>query len=188
MFKWTLCEGFCSPAKADVFLTSTRMSNKAPQKPSASQKKNSRKKQHWWHWPWFVSRWSRITLAISVFLVLMVAITLINAYVNFSKMIDRKLSGEIFQNTARLYSAPLTLFRGQPIRRETIKDYLTRAHYSERGKGSASRVGEYVESKRSLEIIPQEGSFYGANAGRIKIDLDAKSVVGIVSLPSNNPL
>ena len=103
-------------------------------------------------------------------------------------MIDRKLSGEIFQNTARVYSAPLTLFRGQPIRRSTITDYLTKAHYSQKDRGTASRVGQYADSKRSLEIIPQEESFYGANDGRVKIDFDEKSIARIVSLPSNNPL
>jgi len=53
-----------------------------------------------------------------------VSIALTNWYLSFSRMIDRKLSGEIFQNTAQVYSAPLTLFRGQPIRRSTITDYL----------------------------------------------------------------
>jgi len=102
-------------------------------------------------------------------------------------MIDRKLSGEIFQNTAQLYSAPLTLFRGQTIRREMIRDYLNKAQYTEKSQGTRSRVGQYADSKRSLEIIPLEESFYGT-AGRVKIDFDEKSVVRIISLPSNNPL
>ena len=163
------------------------MSNIAP-KSAAPQKKKPKKKQRWWQWPWFVSRSSRIALAVSVFVTSILAIVLINAYLSFSRMIDRKLSGEIFQNTARVYSAPLTLFRGQTIRRATITDYLKKAHYSEKGKGATSRLGEYSNSKRSLEIIPQEESFYGASDGRVKIDFDEKSVVRIVALPSNNPL
>jgi penicillin-binding protein 1B len=164
------------------------MSNSSPPKSAASQKKPTKKKRRWWHWPWFTSRWSKITLAVSIFAVFALFIALLNWYLSFSRMIDRKLSGEIFQNTARVYSAPLTLFRGQPIRRSTITDYLSRAHYSEKAKGTASRVGQYADSKRSLEIIPQEESFYGANEGRVKIDFNEKSVARIVSLPSNNPL
>ncbi|HEU0005895.1 MAG TPA: transglycosylase domain-containing protein, partial [Terriglobia bacterium] len=164
------------------------MSNNAPPKSAAPQKKNPKRKQRWWQWPWFVSRWSKITLAVSIFAVFGLAIALVNAYLSFSRMIDRKLAGEIFQNTAQVYSAPLTLFRGQPIRRGTITTYLNKAHYSEKGKGPGSRVGEYTDSKRSLEIIPQAESFYGASEGHVKIDFDAKSVVRIISLPSNNPL
>ncbi|HEX2520550.1 MAG TPA: hypothetical protein VHP35_00390, partial [Terriglobia bacterium] len=120
--------------------------------------------------------------------VLVVSIILVNAYLSFSRMIDRKLSGEIFQNTARVYSAPLTLFRGQPIRRSTITDYLVKAHYSEKGRGLGSRFGQYAELKRSLEIIPQEESFYGAQQGHVRIDFGEKSINRIVALPSNNPL
>jgi penicillin-binding protein 1B len=164
------------------------MSNNAPPKSVSSQNKTPKKKQHGWQWPWFVSRWSKITLAVSIFAACSLAIALASAYLNFSRMIDRKLAGELFQNTARVYSAPLTLFRGQSIRRGTITDYLSKAHYSEKGKGPASRVGEYADSKRSLEIVPQEESLYGVNEGRVKIDFDEKSVVRIISLPSNNPL
>src|SRR5690349_19678303 len=165
------------------------MSNNAPPKSAASQKKNSKKKkQRWWQWPWFTSRWSRITLAVAIFAGFGLLIALVNAYFSFSQMIDRKLSGEIFQNTARVYSAPLTLFRGQLIRHTTITDYLVKAHYSEKGRGPGSRVGQYTDSKRSLEILPQEESFYGASDGHVKIDFDEKSIARIVSLPSNNPL
>jgi penicillin-binding protein 1B len=164
------------------------MSNNAPPKPAASRKKDLKKKQHWWQWPWFVSWGSKVALALSIFAAFGVAFALVNAYLNFARLIDRKLSGEIFQNTARVYSAPLTLFRGQPIRRGAITDYLNKAHYTQKGKGPASRVGEYIDAKRSLEIVPQEESFYGASAGRVRIEFDEKSVVRIVSLPSDNPL
>ena len=120
--------------------------------------------------------------------VLVISVVLVNAYLSFSRMIDRKLSGEIFQNTARVYSAPLTLFRGQPIRRSTITNYLVKAHYSEKGKGTGSRFGQYADLKRSLEIIPQEESFYGAQEGHVRIDFDEKSITRIIALPSNNPL
>ena len=124
----------------------------------------------------------------SLVAVLVISVVLVNAYLSFSRMIDRKLSGEIFQNTARVYSAPLTLFRGQPIRRSTITNYLVKAHYSEKGNGPGSRFGQYADSKRSLQIIPQEESFYGAHAGHVRIDFDDKSINRIVALPSNNPL
>src|SRR5215471_18535367 len=126
-----------------------------PKKPVSPRKKNPKKKQHWWQWPWFVSDWSKIVLAVSIFTVCGLAIVLVNAYLSFSKLIDRKLSGEIFQDTARVYSAPLTIFRGQLIRKGTVTNYLTKARYSEKGKGPVNRVGEYIESKRALEIFPK---------------------------------
>ncbi|MBM3803011.1 MAG: PBP1A family penicillin-binding protein [Acidimicrobiia bacterium] len=164
------------------------MTTQAPPKPALLSQKKTPSKRHWWHWPWFASRWSKVALALAIFVTFAIAFVLIDAYLSFSRMIDRKLAGEIFQNTARVYSAPLRLFRGQTIRPGVVTTYLSKAHYSAIGKGPTSRIGKYAESNRSLEIFPLEESFYGARAVGARIEFDQKSIVRIVSLPTNNPL
>ncbi len=98
-------------------------------------------------------------------------------------MIDRKLSGEVFQNTAKVYAAPLLVFPGQKIGPSEIADYLHKAGYSERGKGPG-RIGEYSHSKTSLEVVPHEDSYYGSSDGRVQIDFDKKTITRIVSISS----
>lgn len=150
-------------------------------------KKSSPKKERWWHWPWFASRWSKVLAASAVFLFAIAAIFLINAYYTFSRMIDRKLSGEVFQNTARVYATPFTLFPGQPVRPWDLTNYLRKAGYSEKGKGSA-RIGEYIYSRRGLEIIPRQDSFHGDGGGHVNVEFDEKTVTRVTSLPDHKLL
>jgi penicillin-binding protein 1B len=151
-------------------------------KPSqTSQKKARKKKPHWWSWPWFSTMWSRVVLAIAILLVAVSGIILIDAYYKFSRMIDRKISGEVFQNTAKVYAAPLVLFPGQSIRPWDISNHLKRVGYAEKGKAKA-KIGEYSYSKRSLEITPLSDSYYGSSEGAVRIEFSEKSITRIKSL------
>ena len=141
------------------------------------------KKEKWWYWPWFSSIGSKLFLAFFIFFTLVSSVVLIRAYITFSQMIDRKLAGEIFQNTARVYAAPLTILPGQPIRSSAVVAYLRRAGYSESGKG-AVRIGEYRTTKQNhVEVIPHEESYHGTSGGRVSIEFDDKGVRRIRSLP-----
>jgi penicillin-binding protein 1B len=160
------------------------------------QKKPPRKKEQWWQrwqqwrwwqWPWFTSRWSKIALACALSVCIAISIVLISAYSTFSRMIDRKLSGEIFQNTARVYATPPTIFPGQAIRPWDLTNHLRKAGYSEKGKGS-TRVGEYSYSKRGLEITPRQDSYHGATGGRVIIEFNEKTVTRIIPVPTAKPL
>jgi penicillin-binding protein 1B len=153
-----------------------------------SPKKKARKKKlHWWHWPWFTSVWSRVVLAILIIVSSVCSITLIDAYYKFSRMIDRKISGEIFQSTAKVYAAPLVIFPGQVIRPWDITSYLRNAGYSEKNKGPA-RVGEFNYNKQGLEVTPQGESYYGAGGPAVRIEFNEKSISRIVSLSNKSNL
>src|SRR5262245_41471473 len=152
-----------------------------------SPKKPSRKKKHWWHWPWLTSRWAKIVLACAVFVFAVLAVILLNAYSSFSRMIDRKLAGEVFQNTAKVYATPLTVFPGQVIRPWDITNHLRKAGYSEKGKGP-TRIGEYSYSKSGLEIVPHEDSYYGSSGGQISVEFSGKAIARILSRSDRKPL
>lgn len=147
----------------------------------------SKNKERWWHWPWFASLWSRIVLAAGVLAVTVVSIVLINAYVTFSRLIDRKLAGEVFQDTAKVYAASLTVVPGQRMQPRHLMDSLRKAGYSEHGKLPV-RSGSFRYAKRGLEVTPHEGSVYGISGERVRIDFEEGSVARIVALPSGKPL
>ena len=119
-------------------------------------------------------------MAVGILFVAISGIVLIDAYYKFSRMIDRKISGEVFQNTAKVYASPMLLFPGQSIRPWDITNYLKKVGYSEKGKGQA-RLGEYSYSKRSLEITPLSGSHDGPSDASVRIDFDEKSIARIHS-------
>ncbi|MFN8007877.1 MAG: PBP1A family penicillin-binding protein [Terriglobia bacterium] len=119
-------------------------------------------------------------MAFVIIFALTTTIVLVRAYYVFSQMIDRKLAGEVFQNTARVYAAPLTLLPGQPIKSAAVIAYLRHAGYSETGKGPV-RVGEYRLTKQTLEVIPNEEAFQGLAGGHAFIDFDDKGVKRIRS-------
>jgi penicillin-binding protein 1B len=151
-------------------------------KPSSPRPKKVRqKKAHWWSWPWFTSTWSKIVLAVAILLVAVSSVVLINAYYTFSRMIDRKISGEVFQNTAKIFAAPMLLFPGQALRPGDVTAYLKKVGYAEKGKGQ-SRIGEYGYARRSLEITPFSGSSYTSSEGSVRVDFDEKSITRINSL------
>ena len=152
-----------------------------------SPKRPSRRKEHWWHWPWLTSRWAKIVLASAVFVFAVLAVILLNAYFSFSRMIDRKLAGEVFQNTARVYAAPLTVFPGQAIRPWDITNHLRKAGYSEKGKGPA-RIGDYSYSRSGLEIVPHEDSYYGGSGGQVSVEFSGKAIARILSRSGRKPL
>ncbi len=156
-----------------------------PRKPR--RKPQARNKQRWWHWPWFVSGWSKVLLGTGILTVLIVSFVLISAYIAFSRLIDRKLAGEVFQDTAKIYASPLTVVPGQPIPARSIMDYLRKAGYSEKGKGPA-RIGEFNYSRRGLEVMPHEGSFYGSAGEHVRIDFEEKAISRIVALPGEKRL
>ena len=49
-------------------------------------------------------------------LLLGATITFAYFYVQFGRMIDERLTGQVFQNTSRLYSAPGHIFAGESLR------------------------------------------------------------------------
>ena len=66
-------------------------------------------------------------------LLLLIAATIIFAryYIIFGHLIDQRLTGQIYQNTSRVYSAPGHIFTGESLHAGDLTGYLTRAGYQE---------------------------------------------------------
>ncbi|MEW5976058.1 MAG: PBP1A family penicillin-binding protein [Acidobacteriota bacterium] len=130
--------------------------------------------------------WSKVLLALVIFATSICAIILIDAYYKFSRLIDRKISGEVFQNTSQVYAAPLMLYPTQPIRPSAITTYLKKVGYAEVDKGLA-RLGEFSFSREGLEIRPYRESYLGSD-GAIRVEFTSTAIKNIVSLESGKPL
>src|SRR2546421_4079917 len=69
----------------------------------------------------------KILLSIFLFFFIGTSAIVLYYYNYYSRVIDRKLSGEIFKNTAQIYAAPYRIYPGQKIAADDVVLRLQRA-------------------------------------------------------------
>ena len=79
-------------------------------------------------------------------------------YVRFSRLIDARLTGDIFNNSSLVFAAPTPVHVGETLTAEEVATRLRRAFYGE-GSG-ASSIGSYKLAKNEIEISPGPISFF----------------------------
>lgn len=124
-------------------------------------------------------------------LLLLVAVTSVFIYfhVRFSRLIDARLSGDIFNNASLVFAAPATLRAGQPGDAAAVAAHLRRAMYAE-GEGN-SKAGTYRLSGEVLEVYPGEDSFFTGDESRhapVEIRFQGGRIASITSMPRGVPL
>ncbi len=82
-------------------------------------------------------------------------------YVRFSRVIDARLSGDVFNNSSLVFAAPTKVFVGEPATPREITADLRKALYAESAGGS--QVGTYQLVGDRLEIRPGPASFFQAD-------------------------
>jgi penicillin-binding protein 1B len=94
-------------------------------------------------------------LAIFLFLFIGTSGLLLYYYTHYSRIIDRKLSGEVFKNTAQIYAAPFRIYPGQRLTPDEVVLRLQRAGFdtSERSSGD----GFYQVAGGKITIKPKAG-------------------------------
>lgn len=97
-------------------------------------------------------------IALAAFLLLLIAFSgvVLYYYQYYSRIIDRRLNGEIFQNTAKLYAAPYEVYTGQPLTAEAVVGRLQRAGFEPVGSPHLGE-GSYEIKNQRLTITPAEG-------------------------------
>ena len=117
----------------------------------------------------WTSRPGIILLCCGLLLLLAGVSTFAYYYVVYSRMIEARLSGEVFGNTSQVYSAPRRIYEGEPIGEREIVAGLERAGYFDHAVEGAR--GEYAVSGSSLSIHPSASSYFGgANAVRVHFE------------------
>lgn len=118
---------------------------------------------------------TKILLASLILMILAVAGPLVYYYFKFSRMIDQRFSGEIFQQTSKVFAAPTVLYEGESLRPLAITTELRRAGYVEQGKGS-SRRGEFKYLRSGLEIIPGPESGLDPDENHVRVEFQESRI------------
>ncbi len=85
-------------------------------------------------------------------------------YVRFSRLIDARLSGEIFNNASLVFAAPTPVSVGQASTPGEVAARLRRAFYTEGGRPSS--VGVYKLAQDRIEITPGPISFFAGEVAK----------------------
>ncbi|HJX84897.1 MAG TPA: transglycosylase domain-containing protein, partial [Candidatus Angelobacter sp.] len=93
-------------------------------------------------------------------------------YIQYQPIVDMRMRGPIFANTARIYAAPRVVRVGEAISPGEIAAALRRAGYDAAGevvKSEAlrSKTGTYKLHTSAIEIMPGTESYYSPDVARI---------------------
>ena len=69
-------------------------------------------------------------------------------YVKYGNIVDRRMSGPIFSNAARIYARPQTVAVGEKLDAAEVAAELRRAGYAEERGNSDSPIGHYAFTPR----------------------------------------
>ncbi len=110
-------------------------------------------------------------------------------YVRFSRVIDARLSGDVFNNASLVFAAPTPVFVGEAITPEDVAARLRKGLYAEYEGGS--KVGTYRRVGNRLEIRPGSASFFQSDffkEGPAALEFADGHIVSITSLSGTAPL
>jgi len=115
----------------------------------------------------------KVILALFIIGLIIVSGTTLYYYRYYSNVIDRRLEGEVFQRTARLYARPFHVFPGQKLKPEDVVTRLQRAGF-EPTDSTHTGTGTYELVKRRLTIKPQGGN-------ELQLNFDADRLVSVMT-------
>lgn len=90
-------------------------------------------------------------------------------YIKYQKIIDQRMSGQIFANTAKIYAQPRSLRVGQKGDVREIANYLRHAGYTEEGEQGKSKFGTYRLMSGGIQIRPGEESYYNSEGAFVHV-------------------
>ncbi len=103
----------------------------------------------------------KILLGAALLLFLMAVGAFVFFYVRFSRAIDARLSGDVFNNASLVFAAPTPVFVGEAITPDDVAARLRKGLYAETEGGS--NVGTYRREGNRLEIRPGLSSFFASD-------------------------
>ena len=103
-------------------------------------------------------------------------------YIKYQKIVDTRMSGPIFANTAKIYAQPRTVRVGQKADPREIANYLRHAGYTEAGEQGESKLGTYRLVRDGIEIKPGIESYYSPEGAMVHV---SKGVVDRINSMGN---
>jgi penicillin-binding protein 1B len=124
---------------------------------------------------WYQSSAFKVLLAVFIFSLIAASGVTLYYYNYYSRIIDRRLEGEIFKRTARIYATPYRIYPGQRLRSDAVIARLQRAGFETPDKADLAE-GTYELDGNRLTIHPKVGD-------ALRLDFGRNSLVRIVKLP-----
>jgi penicillin-binding protein 1B len=90
-------------------------------------------------------------------------------YVKYQKVVDERIRRPIFNNAAKIYSAPELVRVGDPWTVGEIANEVRHAGYTESGEQGASKIGTYSQHGDSIEIKPGPESYHSPEKATIRL-------------------
>src|SRR3989475_9238521 len=118
----------------------------------------------------------KILLSIFLFFFIGASAILLFFYNHYSRIIDRRLSGEIFKNTAKIYAAPYRVYPGQRLVLDDVVLRLQRAGFERADKTGSDDDGGYEVKGNRVTIRPKIGD-------ALRLDFAKNSLTRIVKDP-----
>jgi len=106
-------------------------------------------------------------------------------YMKYSRMIDARLSGGIFENTTQIFSAPEHISSAQAWGPDDLVDYLTRVGY--RPQNDPNSLGQYTVNGSTVDIRPSKLSYFGGK-NALAVQFRGKSIRSIRPLEGGTEL
>ncbi|HJZ52851.1 MAG TPA: PBP1A family penicillin-binding protein, partial [Candidatus Acidoferrales bacterium] len=105
-------------------------------------------------------------------------------YIQFGKLINQRLTGQVYQNTSRVFSGPGHIYTGETMRSGDLATYLLRAGYQEGEVEGAP--GEFQVKGSTIDIRPSRDSYFqGGNA--LRVSFSGGTISRILQLSDNTP-
>ena len=136
--------------------------------------------------------WKKLLLGAGLLMLLTVATVasvFIHFYLQFARIIDARLEGNVFGNPAVILAAPSELQVGQPLTAAAVTARLRKASYTEGQEGRGS--GSYTVTGKGLEIHPGPDSFFRNGQmfeGPARLEFKSDRLVSITALNSMTAL
>ena len=118
-----------------------------------------------------------------------VAGVFVHFYLQFARIIDARLDGNVFGNPAVILAAPSELQVGRPLTAGAVTAHLRKASYTEGQEGRG--VGSYTLTGNWLEIQPGPESFFRNGQmfeGPARLEFKSDRLVSITALNSMTAL
>jgi len=135
----------------------------------------------------FFSPYFKVLAALVIILSLVGGVVFYHYYSEYAAVIDRRLSGEIFQQTAKIYASPYTLYPGQIINRNAVLTRLRRGGFQAVDQSPAldddgvyQLVGGTDTTTRIIVSPPGRSDF--------RLDFSAGRLDHIYELPGGYPM
>jgi penicillin-binding protein 1B len=130
-----------------------------------------------------------ITFSVTLLSVVVVVLTAVYFWFDYSDRIDLLLRGEVFTRSAGVYSAPKLLKDGEAISRDDLVKYLKSAGYIEKNQQADAARSRYQLEENAVTVEPGDTAKLDGKiifpSLKVRFARDGKTVAAITDLSAN---